>query len=45
MGKQADVLLLKTDTPNLAPLRSPIAAIVQAAGIQNETRCTWPDGR
>jgi cytosine/adenosine deaminase-related metal-dependent hydrolase len=35
LGKQADVLVLRADTPNLAPLSNPIAAVVHAAGIHN----------
>ena len=34
-GKQADVLVLRADTPNLAPVTDPVAAIVLAAGVQN----------
>lgn len=34
-GKQADVLVLRADGPNLAPLRDPVAATVLAAGVQN----------
>jgi 5-methylthioadenosine/S-adenosylhomocysteine deaminase len=34
-GKQADVLLLRTDTPNLAPVSDPVAAVVLAAGVHN----------
>ena len=32
VGKQADVLVLRADTPNLAPMSDPIAAVVHAAG-------------
>ena len=35
VGKQADVLLLRTDGPNLAPLTDPVAAVVHAAGTHN----------
>ena len=35
VGKQADVLVLRADTPNLAPLSNPIGAIVHAAGTHN----------
>ncbi|WP_433183384.1 amidohydrolase family protein [Actinoallomurus sp. CA-150999] len=34
-GKQADLLLLRTDTPNLVPLRDPITAVVTAADLSN----------
>jgi cytosine/adenosine deaminase-related metal-dependent hydrolase len=34
-GKQADVLLLRADTPNLAPVSDPIGAVVTAAGTHN----------
>jgi 5-methylthioadenosine/S-adenosylhomocysteine deaminase len=34
-GKQADVLILRADTPNLAPVTDPVAAVVLAAGVQN----------
>lgn len=34
-GKQADVLVLRADAPNLAPLSDPVAATVLAAGVQN----------
>jgi cytosine/adenosine deaminase-related metal-dependent hydrolase len=34
-GKQADVLLLRTDLPNLAPVGDPVAAAVLAAGTAN----------
>lgn len=34
-GKQADVLLLRTDLPNLAPVSDPVAAAVLAAGTGN----------
>ena len=35
VGKQADVLLLRTDTPNLAPMSDPVGAVVHAAGTHN----------
>jgi cytosine/adenosine deaminase-related metal-dependent hydrolase len=35
VGKQADVLLLRTDLPNLAPLSDPVAAVVHAPGTHN----------
>jgi cytosine/adenosine deaminase-related metal-dependent hydrolase len=35
IGKQADVLVLRADTPNLAPLSDPIGAVVHAAGTHN----------
>ncbi|WP_220793510.1 amidohydrolase family protein [Nocardioides stalactiti] len=35
VGKQADVLLLRTDLANLSPVGDPIAAVVHAAGPQN----------
>ncbi|MCO5974457.1 amidohydrolase family protein [Actinoallomurus soli] len=34
-GKQADLVLLRTDTPNLVPLRDPITAVVTAADLSN----------
>jgi cytosine/adenosine deaminase-related metal-dependent hydrolase len=34
-GKQADVVLLRTDLPNLAPVSDPVAAVVLAAGTGN----------
>ena len=34
-GKQADVLILRADAPNLAPVTDPVAATVLAAGVQN----------
>jgi cytosine/adenosine deaminase-related metal-dependent hydrolase len=34
-GKQADVLVLRADAPNLAPLSDPVAATVVAAGVHN----------
>jgi cytosine/adenosine deaminase-related metal-dependent hydrolase len=34
-GRQADVLLLRTDLPNLAPVSDPIGATVLAAGTGN----------
>jgi 5-methylthioadenosine/S-adenosylhomocysteine deaminase len=34
-GKQADVLLLRTDTPSLAPVSDPVAAVVLAAGVRD----------
>jgi 5-methylthioadenosine/S-adenosylhomocysteine deaminase len=33
-GKQADVLLLRTDTPTMAPVSDPVAAAVTAAGVR-----------
>jgi cytosine/adenosine deaminase-related metal-dependent hydrolase len=33
-GKQADVLLLRTDTPTMAPVTDPVAAAVVAAGVR-----------
>jgi cytosine/adenosine deaminase-related metal-dependent hydrolase len=33
-GKQADVLLLRTDTPTMAPVSDPVAATVVAAGVR-----------
>ena len=35
VGKQADVLLLRTDLPNLAPMSDPVGAVVHAAGTHN----------
>lgn len=35
VGKQADVLVLRADTPNLAPVNDPVGAIVHAAGIHS----------
>jgi cytosine/adenosine deaminase-related metal-dependent hydrolase len=35
VGKQADVLLLRTDRANLAPLSDPVGAVVHAAGMHN----------
>ncbi len=35
VGKQADVLLLRADTPNLAPMSDPVGAVVHAAGTNN----------
>ncbi len=35
VGKQADVLMLRTDTPNLAPMCDPVGAIVHSAGTRN----------
>ena len=34
-GKQADVLVLRADAPNLAPVSDPVAATVLAAGVHN----------
>jgi cytosine/adenosine deaminase-related metal-dependent hydrolase len=34
-GRQADVLLLRTDLPNLAPVSDPVGAAVLAAGTAN----------
>jgi 5-methylthioadenosine/S-adenosylhomocysteine deaminase len=34
-GKQADVLLLRADAPNLAPVSDPIGAVALAAGPHN----------
>jgi 5-methylthioadenosine/S-adenosylhomocysteine deaminase len=34
-GKQADLVLLRADTPNLVPLRDPITAVVTAADLSN----------
>jgi 5-methylthioadenosine/S-adenosylhomocysteine deaminase len=34
-GKQADVLMLRTDTPNLTPVSDPVGATVLGAGVQN----------
>jgi cytosine/adenosine deaminase-related metal-dependent hydrolase len=34
-GRQADVVLLRTDLPNLAPVSDPVGATVLAAGIGN----------
>jgi cytosine/adenosine deaminase-related metal-dependent hydrolase len=34
-GKQADVLLLRTDLSNLAPVSDPVGAVVLAAGVHN----------
>src|SRR4051794_39600846 len=34
-GKQADLLVLRTDAPNLAPVSDPVAAAVLAAGVHN----------
>lgn len=44
VGKQADVLLLRTDTPNLAPLSDPVGAVVHAAGTHN-VDSVYVDGR
>jgi len=35
VGKQADVLMLRADTPNLAPMSDPVAAVVHSAGTHN----------
>jgi cytosine/adenosine deaminase-related metal-dependent hydrolase len=35
VGKQADVLMLRADTPNLAPMSDPVGAVVQSAGTHN----------
>jgi len=35
VGKQADVLMLRADTPNLAPMSDPVGAAVHAAGTHN----------
>lgn len=35
VGKQADVLVLRADTPNLAPMSDPIGAVVHSAGTHN----------
>jgi len=35
VGKQADVVVLRADTPNLAPLSDPVGAIVHSAGTHN----------
>ena len=35
VGKQADVLMLRTDTPNLAPMSDPVGAVVHCAGTHN----------
>jgi cytosine/adenosine deaminase-related metal-dependent hydrolase len=34
-GKQADLVLLRTDTPNLAGAHDPIAAVVRSADLRN----------
>jgi cytosine/adenosine deaminase-related metal-dependent hydrolase len=34
-GKQADVVLLRADTPGLVPLIDPVGAAATAAGVQN----------
>jgi cytosine/adenosine deaminase-related metal-dependent hydrolase len=34
-GKQADLVLLRTDSPNLAPMVNPVGAAVSAAGPHN----------
>jgi cytosine/adenosine deaminase-related metal-dependent hydrolase len=34
-GKQADVLLLRADAPNLAPVSDPVGAVALAAGPHN----------
>jgi 5-methylthioadenosine/S-adenosylhomocysteine deaminase len=34
-GKQADVLVLRTDALNLAPVSDPVGAVVLAAGVHN----------
>ena len=34
-GKQADILVLRTDVPNLAPMSDPVGATVLAAGTHN----------
>jgi cytosine/adenosine deaminase-related metal-dependent hydrolase len=50
-GKQADVLVLRADAPNLAPVTDPVAATVLAAGVHNveavlvEGRWVKRDGR
>jgi 5-methylthioadenosine/S-adenosylhomocysteine deaminase len=35
VGKQADVVTLRADTPNLAPMSDPVGAVVHAAGTHN----------
>jgi len=35
VGKQADVLMLRADMPNLAPLSDPVGAVVHSAGTHN----------
>ena len=35
VGKQADVLVLRADAPNLAPMSDPVGAVVHAAGTSN----------
>lgn len=35
VGKEADLLVLRADSPNLAPLSDPVGAVVHAAGIHN----------
>lgn len=44
VGKQADVLVLRADLPNVAPLSDPVAATVHAAGTQN-VDTVYVDGR
>jgi cytosine/adenosine deaminase-related metal-dependent hydrolase len=34
-GRRADLLLLRTDLPNLAPVSDPVAAVALAAGVHN----------
>lgn len=34
-GKQADMLMLRTDMPNLAPMSDPVGAVVHSAGTHN----------
>jgi 5-methylthioadenosine/S-adenosylhomocysteine deaminase len=38
VGKQADVLTLRTDLPNLAPMTNCVGAVVRAAGTHNVDR-------
>ncbi len=35
VGKQADILVLRADLPNLAPVSNPVGAVVHAAGTHN----------
>ena len=35
VGKQADIVMLRTDMPNLAPVSDPVGAVVHAAGTHN----------
>ena len=40
-GKEADIIMLRTDTPNIFPINDPIGAVVWGMDTSNVIRSLW----